>query len=191
MKKQLQDAYLQSFALAEQHHAQFYACVGDLLATPQVQGLAAFEQHFTIHRLQHIMSVSYLSFRICKKLGLDYRTAARGGILHDLFYYDWREKDKSHKWHGYVHPGFALKNARELLGELDPLLENIILRHMWPLTLTPPKYKEAMIVSLADKYCAWQEIVLSYNKKQQSAFYQNVQALKARQTPAQIQTNKG
>jgi len=150
--------------------------IADLYYTPEVQGLEKFEQHLDINRLQHITSVSYLSFRMCRKLGLDWQTAARGGILHDLFYYDWRENDWSHRPHGYLHPGFALKNARELCGPLDKKTENIIMRHMWPLTLTPPRYKEAFIVSMADKYCATRELQISLSKNFRVRFYKSIES---------------
>lgn len=92
-------------------------------------------------------------------------------MLHDLFYYDWRENDRSHRPHGYLHPGFALRNARELCGPLDKKTEDIIMRHMWPLTPLPPRYKESLIVSLADKYCATKELLISLSKSYRADFY--------------------
>lgn len=35
--------------------------------------------------------------------------------------------------------------------------KNIILRHMWPLTVTPPKYREAYVIVMFDKYCSLME----------------------------------
>lgn len=170
----LYKAYLLSFHPEILEDKQFMACIADIFYTPEVQGLKKFEQHLEINRLQHITSVAYLSFRICRKLRFDWKTAARGGILHDLFYYDWRENDWSHRPHGYLHPGFALKNARKLCGVLDKKTENIIIRHMWPLTPTPPRYKEALVVSLVDKYCAGKELNISLSKKYRKRFYKSV-----------------
>lgn len=76
-----------------------------------------------------------------------------------------REKDSSHRPHGYLHPGFALKNARELT-TLSKMEEDIIIKHMWPLTIRPPRYRESFIVSMADKYCATWELILSLIPKQ-------------------------
>jgi len=171
MGKRVKTAYLYSYRLAPERQPVYFNCIADLLNTSEVQSMACYEQHFEINRLQHMRSVSYLSFLACRKLGLDFRLAARGGILHDLFYYDWREKDPSHRFHGYVHPAFALKNARELCGPLDRKTENIILRHMWPLTPTPPRCAEAFVVSMADKYCAAQEILISFHKGYRARFY--------------------
>lgn len=170
MKKRIYQAYVQSYCLHVTAKEQYLASVGDLLQTQQVQSLEQYEQHFVINRLQHITSVSYLSFLACRKFGFDARLAARSGILHDLFYYDWREKDESHRLHGLYHPGFSLKNARELLGPLDKRTANAIFRHMWPLTPIPPRYAESMMVSLSDKYCAWQEILISFSRKKRERF---------------------
>ena len=41
--------------------------------------------HHKINRLVHSKRVSYYSYKICKKLGFDYVSAARGGLLHDFF----------------------------------------------------------------------------------------------------------
>ena len=38
--------------------------------------------------------------------------------------------------------------------ELNELERDIILKHMFPLTLKLPRYRESYIVLLADKYCA-------------------------------------
>lgn len=171
----LYDAYVTSYKLNKGDECDFFGCIDDLYHTPEVQGLAMYEQHLDIDRLQHITSVSYMSFLICKKLKLDYKCAARGGILHDLFYYDWRVKDKSHRLHGYYHPGFALKNAKKLCGEkLSKKEQDIIKKHMWPLTIAPPRYAESFIVSLSDKYCATQELLISLSKKKAKKIWRDV-----------------
>lgn len=161
----LHQAYISSFLGREHMSPAFFEAIEDLYNRPEVQGLSIYEQHLDIDRLQHITSVAYISFLTCRRLGLDYRTAASGAILHDLFYYDWREKDSSHRPHGYLHPGFALKNARELT-TLSKMEEDIIIKHMWPLTIRPPRYRESFIVSMADKYCATWELILSLIPKQ-------------------------
>ncbi len=171
----LYKAYINSYKLNKGDAHEFFECIEDLYYTDEIQGLAIYEQHLDIDRLQHITSVSYLSFLICKKLKLDYKIAARGGILHDLFYYDWRVKDKSHRLHGYYHPGVALKNAKKLCGEnLTAKEQDIIKRHMWPLTITPPRYAESFIVSLCDKYCATQELLICLLKAKREKFYKSL-----------------
>ncbi len=157
----LYNAYITSYALTNERNKAFFDCVGDLYFTPEVQSLSRFEQHLDIDRLSHITSVSYISFLVSRRLKLDYRTAARGAVLHDLYYYDWRLAESWHRPHGYLHPRFSLENARALCGEPDKKTCDIIRKHMWPLTPALPRFAESYIVSLADKYCAAQELMIS------------------------------
>lgn len=141
----------------------YLSLVHDLLEKEEVQYMKNTIQHSNITTFEHVMSVSYMSYELCKKLNWDYRAAARAGLLHDLVYYDWHTPDPSHRLHGYRHPGFALKNASEIT-ELSELEKNIIYRHMWPLTPIPPRYKEAWVITLVDKCCACREIIKGWKK---------------------------
>lgn len=161
--------YLKSYKLDREKDEEFFKLIDDIYFTDEVQGLKIYPQHADINRLTHITSVAYVSFCLAKEKGADLRQTVRGAVLHDLFYYDWHENDWSHRPHGYRHPGFALKNARQLT-HLTPIEENIIYRHMFPLTPIPPKYKEGLIVSMADKYCATQELLIARNKKYAQKF---------------------
>ena len=171
------DVYTRSYCLDSTDSAEFFDCINDLYNSEQVQGLQKYVQHSTINRLDHIRSVTYVTFVYCKRFSLDFRTAARAAILHDLFYYDWHENDWSHRPHGYRHPGFALKNARELNPSISRKEENIILRHMWPLTVIPPASREGFIVTLADKYCAVRELLIADRKYFRDKFEKNRQRL--------------
>lgn len=161
----LYDLYVRSYCLDRERDKEFFDIIGDLYFTDEVQGLKIYPQHSHINRLDHITSVTYLSYAAAKKHGLDVNAAARGAVLHDLFYYDWHDKAMWHRPHGYKHPRFALENARRLNGFITEKEENIILRHMFPLTPIPPKYKEGFIVSAADKYCAARELLIADRKR--------------------------
>ncbi len=117
----------------------------------------------------HVVKVSYLSYRICKYLKLDYRSAARGGMLHDFFLYDWRNHDvpdlPKKEFHGIEHPRIALVNATKYF-TLNEIEKDIIVKHMWPLTLAPPKFKESFVVSFADKYLSSREFISEARKRQ-------------------------
>lgn len=168
--KNLFDLYVRSYTLTKENAPEFFDIMGDIYETAEFQSMADFIQHANITRLQHIMSVAYMSYSITKEKGLDFVTATRGAMLHDLFYYDWHVPgDGSHRLHGYRHPGFALKNAKALF-TLSEMEENIIKRHMWPLTPTPPKYKEGWIVCLVDKYCAHQESMVKLSPLKRKKF---------------------
>ena len=52
-----------------------------------------------------------------------------------------------------------------LYDELNDLEKDVIVKHMWPLTIKFPKYKESYIVTFVDKYCATVEFFKYLNKK--------------------------
>jgi len=157
----LNDLYRHSFALDPEADAEYYEIVLPLLRHPDIQNLDNYIQHSDITLLRHVISVSYLAYRLCKRLGWDYRAAARAGLLHDFVTYDWHDPDPSHRLHGFRHPYFARRNARGIT-ELSAVEENAIVRHMWPLTPIPPRCREAWALTLVDKYCATRETLRKY-----------------------------
>lgn len=142
---------------------EYMSYVGHLIDSRLVQRLDAIPHHYYSTRLAHSINVSYTSYRIAKKLGWDARSTARGGLLHDLFFYDWRETrfKKSHAW---VHPRIAKRNAQKLTS-LNQIEEDIIVKHMFGATLAPPRYKEAWIVTCVDKYWAVKEFLTPLRTK--------------------------
>ena len=86
-------------------------------------------------------------------------------MLHDFYYYDWRNKkvEGQKKFHAFRHPSIALKNALDIF-ELNDKEKDIIKKHMWPLTIKFPSYPESYIVTLVDKYCATIEFFKSTKK---------------------------
>ncbi len=171
--------YLKTYKLTKDNSDGFFELVGDLIETDEVQSLKQFEQHLDIDRLQHILGVSFLTYKISKNLGWDFRSATRGAVMHDLVYYDWRngETGRWHKGHGYKHPKYAALNAKELCPDLNEKERNIISCHMWPFTLVPPKYKEGYIVLFSDKYCATREVLYSINKKYKEKFLNDLKGI--------------
>ena len=77
--------------------------------------------------------------------------------LHDFFLYDWRTGTDHEGAHAFTHPETALSNAIEHF-EINEKEADIILNHMWPLTITKmPSCKESFLVSAMDKYCSLKE----------------------------------
>jgi uncharacterized protein len=113
-------------------HSQraYLDCVGDLIQTPQVQSMNAIGQHVPgITCLEHSIFVSYISFLMCRRLGLNYSAAARGGLLHDLYLADWKAQRVGMWKRLVIHPEMAVKNAAEF--GLSDLEKDIIRNHMW------------------------------------------------------------
>lgn len=134
----------------------FDRLVNHLLSMPQFGQMAAYTQHGHTSCLQHSLAVAYYSYWLCRRLHLNisYKGLIRGALLHDFFLYDWHEKSLTHRWHGFFHPKRALSNAGELF-QLSRMERNIIISHMWPLTLRSlPTCRAAVIVCLMDKFCS-------------------------------------
>ena len=140
---------------------EFISIINDIISHPKVQKLKEYRQHCNTTRFEHCLFVSYYSYLICKKMNLDYKSSARAGMLHDLFLYDWRKRQNGRKGlHAYTHPKEALKNASNLFN-LNNKEKDIILKHMWPVTLPFPKYKESYIITFVDKHCALSESIFA------------------------------
>ena len=127
--------------------------IEDILSYDKYMKLKEFNHHWEYSIFDHCVNVAYHSFKLAKKLGLDYVSVVRGGMLHDFFLYNWKTDSPKDQWHGLVHPTIAYNNAIEKF-ELNKIEKDIILKHMFPLTLRPPKYFETIIVCMIDKICA-------------------------------------
>lgn len=136
--------------------SEYVSLVEDLLAQPAVKKLANYTQHHHSNRLQHSIAVSFDSYKIAKRMHLNYRNVARAGLLHDLFYYDWRTTKFDLGTHAFIHPRVALRNA-EKITPLNDMEKDIILKHMFGTTMAVPRYWESLIVSLVDDFEAEHE----------------------------------
>lgn len=146
---------------------EYFELVKDILDNTEFQRLKDFFHHNS-SIYEHARKVSFLSYRLCKYLNLDFRAAARGGLLHDFFLYDWRDHDEPdlarEKYHGLHHPRIALENSVRHFA-LSGIEKDIILKHMWPLTLKPPRYRESFVVTFVDKYLSSKEFVTEFAKQ--------------------------
>lgn len=137
----------------------------DILRSRNFNRMKEYVQHGDVTVNAHVLSVARCSIALSEYLHIrcSRRELIRGALLHDYFLYDWHitDKENPHKLHGFYHPGTALRNAsREY--PLTLREENIIRRHMWPLTVVPPACREAWIVTAADKWCSLMETLYIY-----------------------------
>lgn len=134
---------------------EYINIVNDILCNKNFQSMDNYMQHGKTSTKMHSINVSYLSYKLCKKLNLKHNAAARAALLHDYYLYDWHThyKETGLRFHGFTHPRTALNNALKEF-TLSKLEQDIILKHMWPLTLVPPKHLEGLIVTFIDKYCS-------------------------------------
>lgn len=123
-----------------------------------------YRQHYNTSCYEHCLYVAYYTYLICKKFNLDYISATRAAMVHDLFLYDWRYRLDGRKGlHAFTHPHTALENASKIF-ELNDIEKDVIEKHMWPVTLAFPKYKESLVVTLTDKYSAIRESLSAFEE---------------------------
>ena len=110
--------------------------------------------HHGITRFDHSMRVAYLSYKVSKTLRLNYKEVTEAALLHDFFLDEVSHENKVDRLRH--HPEYAVQNASKYF-ELSDMQKDIIRTHMFPVTLTPPKYLESWIVDITDDIAALYE----------------------------------
>lgn len=140
---------------------EFYKIIAPILEHEEFQKRKQYQHHGTITVFEHSLAVSLRSYYVARKLGLDYESAAIGGLLHDFYDKPWQGKGKTKilEKHGFVHAQEALDNAETFFPQyMNEKVRNSIIRHMFPLNKIPPYYMESWVVSLSDK-CVSMEVL--------------------------------
>ncbi len=136
------------------------------ISHPDVTRMKNYIQHGNISTFDHALCVTYKVYENSyrnSRVNLEELTIA--AFLHDFYLYDWHEKDKGHRWHGFRHAKRAAENAERVFG-VSPLVKSAILSHMWPLNLTRlPASREAWILTVTDKIVSSRETVDGYKTK--------------------------
>lgn len=142
---------------------QYINIVSSILNKSEFEKLKIYEHH-GISRYDHSLKVSYYSYKISKLLHLDYNKTARAALLHDFFHNEenWRIKDRVKST--FNHPKKAIVNSKELF-MLCEKEEDMIRSHMFPVTMSVPKYAESWIVNLVDKGVALTEFTQKFGAR--------------------------
>lgn len=140
---------------------RFLETASPILFHPQVRSLQECPHHRNKTRLEHVIEVAYWSYLLGDRLSLDTQAIIRASLLHDLFFYDWLRQGP--RLHGLRHPKISLANAKKYF-TLSSKEEDIIKKHMWPLTLMPPRYMESMVVAVVDSVCALRDYFRVFRK---------------------------
>ena len=125
----------------------------DILSHPRYIEMKGYNHHGTVSCHYHSVFVAYMTYKACCHSDCNTVEATRAALLHDFYLYDWHIV-KHDEYHAFYHPKEARKNAEKYFGRLTDLQTDMILAHMWPMHLMPPKSKEGMILTAADKICA-------------------------------------
>ena len=136
---------------------EYNEIISDILNNREFKKIEGFKHHST-NRLDHSRRVSFYSYRICKRLGFDYVSAARGGLLHDFFINTYKNCNKKKLL--VNHPMFALYNANKHF-VLNDIEKDIIRSHMFPVNMKViPKYKESYVITFVDKMaCVYERFI--------------------------------
>ena len=146
--------------LPKEKEDKFYSFVKDITKNSRFYQCKQYTQHGDTSVWEHCIKVAHTAYALSHKFNIKVSEAEliRGALLHDYFLYDWHEKNWPNKIHGYTHPRKACKEALKDF-DLTKREQDMILHHMFPLTPMPPKYREGVLLCLADKMCATRETV--------------------------------
>lgn len=145
----------------EFYEQQFMELIKDYYECDIVKQMDQYMQHGTTTTLGHCENVAWISYLLNENLYLkaDAKQLIEAAMLHDFYLYDWHDNDPTRKTHGFDHPDIACNNAVKHFG-VSKKVQEAIRSHMWPLNITRiPKSREALIICLADKYCAIAETI--------------------------------
>ncbi len=154
----------------------------DILNDETFQSQKEYLQHGKVSVRDHVIYVADKSLSYAKRLHLkvDEEALVRGALLHDYYLYDWHIHGAFYRGHIIKHPREAAERARQDF-KTSKKEESIIRRHMFPLTITPPRYKEGWLVSWADKTSAVSE---TFGKKARHAKARRAKAAAAKKAAA-------
>ncbi len=132
---------------------EYQIIISSILETKEFSESMSQIKHHDSTRLNHLLKVSYYSYKISKYLRLDYEEVARAGLLHDFYLdsvYDQETLKEKVLLYTMKHPQSAVENSKKFF-YLSEKEEDIIRTHMFPVDIKVPKYAESWIVSLVDK----------------------------------------
>lgn len=145
------------------YNDEYINVISNILKNKEFNKLKTIAHHDS-NRMIHSLKVSYYSYKLSKKIGLDYKEAARGGLLHDFFFikYDLSNREKAKLLKD--HPFIAVKNAKALF-DINDKEKNIIESHMFPAGKVLPKHSESWVVNIVDKGVSLVELISKWKYK--------------------------
>ena len=135
---------------------EFYRIIKDIVRSEEYLGMKACKHHIKGNVYDHSVKTAYLCYKHHRRFGsnIDLDEFMRGALLHDFYLYDWHDRDPVHRFHGFTHPRCALNNALSRYPDLTETEQDMILRHMFPLTPVPPQTKAGWLLCFYDKAAA-------------------------------------
>ncbi len=125
-----------------------------------------FIAHSDITVYQHCVAVCRKALELCRTydIKVNKEELVFSCLLHDYYLYDWHINEKGRKLHGTHHQIIAADNAKRDY-QISDKIYSIIKTHMFPLPPQYiPKYKEAWVLTWADKIVATKEALKKYKQ---------------------------
>ena len=135
---------------------EFIDIVRDIVACPEFKAMKKYRHHVKGNLYRHCLKVAYLCFLHHKRFMMktDIKEFVIGALLHDYYLYDLHGGGDKQRFHWFKHPKKALENALKRYPGLTEIQRDMISRHMFPLTLIPPKTKAGWLICFYDKVAA-------------------------------------
>ncbi len=135
---------------------EFCDMIRDIVRTKEFCAMKRYRHHIKGNVYRHCVKVAYLCYRHCKRhrKGQDPTELVRGALLHDYYLYDWHDMTKGNRLHLFTHPKRALANALCRYPDLSARQQDMIRRHMFPITPLPPRTRAGWLVCFYDKVAA-------------------------------------
>lgn len=133
-----------------------------IILSTGMQSEKRFVQHGVTTTFQHSLDVATVAVMLALYAGIDDEktigNTVKAGLLHDYFLYDWHDNASWHRMHGFTHGRTAALNAvRDYRDDMNPVIVDSLIKHMFPLTASRPLFTEGWLISIADKVCASRE----------------------------------
>lgn len=163
-------SYIDHTILLNPFFDEWYGYVEQILLNDEFQKRKLFPHHHEMSVWDHSILVSFRAFITAKIFNADVRITAIAGLLHDFYPWSWMysedleklddgkylvevyTKHPLFKMHAFTHAKAAAENYVKFFPELEnKRITNAIKRHMFPLNIVPPRYKEGFLITLVDK----------------------------------------
>ena len=142
----------------EKYIDEYLEITRDLLQNENVESMKTYNHHGKINTHFHTVYVSYCVLVLCDKLKVNNKNdIVRAALLHDFYLYDWHI-EKHDEMHAWYHPKAAVENIKNIFGDISDMQRDLILRHMFPLSIQPPNSIGGWLLTLCDKHCANEDI---------------------------------
>ena len=146
---------------------EFYYLIKDIISTDEYQSMKNIKHHKYTNAYMHSIRVAYLCYLHYLKHPdkYDLNTLLRGALLHDYYLYDWHDKGNPKLRHCFVHPRRSYKNAIRDYKNINKKEKDMILHHMWPVTIIPPHTRCGWLIVRMDKKAAAHDYAIKRRNK--------------------------